>query len=60
MYGLRDILPQHPHVVRTMCPSTLTLQSSPGRSGTRHPSQYGRSLGMGTRVFPLILLARST
>ncbi len=60
MYGLRAISPQQPHVVRTMCPSTLTRQLTPGRSGTRHPPQYGRSFGIGTRVFPEILRARST
>lgn len=60
MYGLRAILPQHPHVVRTMCPSTLIRQLTPGSRGTRHPLQNGCPFGIGTRVFPDILQARST
>lgn len=39
MYGLRETAPQHPHVVRTMWPPTLTLQFRPGTSGARHSPQ---------------------
>lgn len=52
--------PHSPQVVRTICPSTLTLQLNPGIRGTRHLLQYGTSLGMGDFVFPLIRLERST
>lgn len=57
---MRRTAPHNPHVVRTMWPPTLTVQVTPGIRGARHPSQYGRALGMGTRVLALILLARST
>lgn len=60
MYGLREMLPQPPHVVRTIWFPILTRQLTPGIIGSRHSLQYGNSLGIGAFVFPLILLARST
>lgn len=60
MYGLRAVLPQQPHVVRTVWFPSLTLQVAPGMRGARQPSQNGRSFGMGTWVLALILVAIST